>query len=1399
MKPEQEALGGPPRVLNDRYEVLRQIGQGGMGAVYLVHDRQDQRQVALKSFPPAARRVEDLAHFEHEFLTLSRLSHPNIARVYDFGVIEGTQDVFFTSEFIDGQDLLEVTEAASELELARLIVQVCRGLEYVHSREIIHYDVKPTNILVTRGPDGQPLVKLIDFGLAARRVDDALGVIKGTVSYLAPEVARHLPVDHRADLYSLGVTIYQCLTRLLPFQGATNLDVVRKVVSDEPPNPREVRPGLDRRLSALVLKLLAKEPGARGAGGNEVIRALGEIFGEDFAIEPRQAALDFVGSGGFCGRDAEFAALTRAFDRVFSWRDEDDPLKELPPVFSELPRSGSGSTGFVTTSSGGFVLELSDVAAPNETRGSSGGGGSGSVDAWTALERDVALDDEDEEEGEAPAAQVPSPADGPLPHLVLVSGELGVGKTRLLREFKTHAQLRRVAVVEGAASERAGGAYAPFVEVFRGILGLWRNDEGGALRPRQTDPLRRRLLQRYGAELVRLIPELDESVLPTPARTRLDDEQEELRLLDALAQFLIGYSRSRPLVVLLHDLDRCDPQTLELLRYLVRNLNLIESARALSRGAGVRPLRLLVVGSYRPGDEARSEEGPSEETRPGTAGAGEEPGPEHAVVTALRELAGEPVVAQVALEPLSAEQVHTLVESMLGQGTDPRRLAGRIFAETKGNPYFTVELMRSLVESGALSRRGGEWKLDLEGGFAIPKTMEEVILARTRRVSPEERVPLQVMAVLGRPTTVHELAALAGQGSSALVALLAQLERRRVLHSDHRDDGQVYGFVHDVARDAVYEAIDPAERIQLHLACGEHLERRAELGHPADPEQLVRHFTAAGERAKALEYGIRAGDEARAVHAYQRAIGAYRDALALLPTGSRRWRDLYLRIGQLLARTGDTEGAVSVYTRLLEKGGRLSPGERVQAHLRLGEALEQRGDFDGALEGLAQGTMASYGQDGLEREAALLFAATASIYEQTGRYQDAIGFCEAGLHRLHGLSEGEEAARVRLIEGRCRLALGEGEEAERALDRCLQIRRRLADEPGMAEVLGELGLAALAKGQHEEAARRFERALERETALGHVAGMALAARRLAQACDELCDYERAVSLLRRALNVHEKTGNRAEAARTLVQLGRTLGAMGEVQDAIEQLGRARALCAELDLRSSLARALNSEAALLASLGEREGARAAATEALRQASLGDLPRQRAAALESLGRVQRLEGDLDGAEQLLHEAQALFRKQDDPSGVARTTLEVLQILLQRRARELASATLEQLVAQGVPAPQQPALALLRVEVAVACAEEVGSRELGALERTAAHAARTQDQALAWQVATTRGRVLERMGQRDAALRSFVEAMTGIRRLLESVPARLRPGYLVLPECARCKDDFARLRDLGAVAEG
>jgi serine/threonine protein kinase/tetratricopeptide (TPR) repeat protein len=1382
-----------------------------MGQVFLAFDRQAARNVALKCFPQDARRHEDLAHFEHEFLTLSRLRHPNLAEVYDFGVDEGTGDVFFTFQFIDGHDLFEWSEGLAEDELAGLVVQVCRGLEYIHSRQIIHYDVKPSNILVRRAEDGSPQVKLIDFGLAAEQVDDALGIIKGTVSYLAPELARHLPVDHRADLYSLGVTLFHCVTRTLPFKGETNLDVVRRVVSDPPPNPRSYRPEISRGLAELILRLMAKEPSSRYPGGNDVIRVLGRCYGHDYGTEPREALLTFVTSGGFFGRDEELRSLTTAFDQIFTWAwQDDDELPELPEPKPEddggaEPKSDSGSLGFVLSASdsdhssdwglrppGGEPEEVSErlhvLRAPTDRPPSVLPDTASSFDplgpsatysrSGSRSASGAGVEESLEEPREPPC---------PLPQVQLVSGEVGVGKSRLLQELKTYAQLRRAAVAEGHGS-RTGGAYSAFVQVFRAILGLYPEggDQGKPLRPHHNDPLRRRLLQRYGAEMVRLIPELDSSAMPVAPRAQLAPEQEEVRLLDALAQFLIGYSRSRPLVILLHDLDEAGVKTLELLRYLCRNLALIESTRAVARragGPGPRPLRLLVVASYQP--------------------SAIENQPQGAVLESLLE---EAVTSSVSLGPLGPEQVYQLVESMLGVGSEPRELAARIYDEAKGNPYFTVELMRSLVESEALTYRHGRWETRLESeSLALPDDVAEVIRERARRIPSEDRGVIDLLAVLGRGATIHELSALSGDEARGLVAKLGELERRQVLHAEHAGDAvgaRRYDFIHDLAREAIYASIQVEDRLRLHLECGTYLEKRHRLGGGAvDLGELVRHFTAAGDRKRALSYGIRAGDQAGAVHANHQAIEFYGEALALLPVGSARWRDLLMRLGDLLALTGAYDQAVEAYDRILvpDVEERLGPEERARAFRRKGEVLERQGDYDAALETLSQGAFTAYEQDGLEREAAGLFAATASIYQLTGRYQDAIGFCEVGLSQLLGMPEDDEVAQLRTVMGRARLALGDTAGAEEELELVLSIRRQQGNDAEQARTLADLGEVALETGALREATERFERALEREAAIGHAAGIAKAAARLARSCQGLGDLERSASLLRRALSIHTKSGARAESVRVLNELGRLHLMRGEYTLALEHLRRAHGESERLGLLADTARALNGEARLLAGLGQLRGASEAATEALRLASLqGDVPRERAAALESLGRVEvaRTEDpdDLERAEQLLHEAQALFRAQKDQRGVLRTTLSVLDIFLRRGDLQLLEATLAS-VQDELPPRERAWLQLYRVRGALAKPEAPNKVLLGELERAVAVGERFADAELLWRVAQARGQLLARLGHLESALESYVEAMSGIRELRDQIPEQFRNHYVRSPQCLACREEFMDLRSQAA----
>ena len=204
-------------LINNRYHIIKELGRGGMGGVYLVEDiLKDKRKIALKRILPERDDIGFIEYFKHEFEALTRLNHPNIARVYDFGAEEEEGKYFFTQEYLRGSDLYDATEDIREEDLYNLIIQIARALEYIHFRGIIHYDIKPANILVVG--DTERYIKLIDFGLSEFGFNIEGSLTKGTVHYMSPEVREGRDVDLRSDLYSLGITLFEVTTRRLPIE-----------------------------------------------------------------------------------------------------------------------------------------------------------------------------------------------------------------------------------------------------------------------------------------------------------------------------------------------------------------------------------------------------------------------------------------------------------------------------------------------------------------------------------------------------------------------------------------------------------------------------------------------------------------------------------------------------------------------------------------------------------------------------------------------------------------------------------------------------------------------------------------------------------------------------------------------------------------------------------------------------------------------------------------------------------------------------------------------------------------------------------------------------------------------------------------------------------------------------
>ncbi len=292
-----------PKTIANRYKVVRLLGEGASGKVYLVADKlQKDKRIALKLLEaPGVRHLELL---RHEFTILTKLQHPNIAQVYDFGFDEESGFWFYTSEFLKGKDIIKAGKKLTYAARSRLFAQVLRALQHIHSRGIVHYDVKPSNIIV----DTDGAAKLIDFGLATTATP-ITGAMRGTVGYAAPEVVRGELGDPRSDLYSLGSAFYESLAGRRPFIAESAIEVLRTQAKTEPEPIHKIDAKVPQELDRLILRLLERNPVSRFQSANEANRALSQAMDISLQEETVETAMAYLLSGGFIGRDEEFKEL----------------------------------------------------------------------------------------------------------------------------------------------------------------------------------------------------------------------------------------------------------------------------------------------------------------------------------------------------------------------------------------------------------------------------------------------------------------------------------------------------------------------------------------------------------------------------------------------------------------------------------------------------------------------------------------------------------------------------------------------------------------------------------------------------------------------------------------------------------------------------------------------------------------------------------------------------------------------------------------------------------------------------------------------------------------------------------------------------------------------------------
>jgi serine/threonine protein kinase/tetratricopeptide (TPR) repeat protein len=328
---------GVMALINQRYQTLQLLGQGGFGSVYKVSDEFENGKIlALKKIKSEVLSKKAVKVFKHEFKFLISLIHPNLVKVHDFDIDKDTDELFFTMEFIQGNSLFKsLKESFSWEKVENNMIQAARALSYIHSKEIIHYDIKPDNIFI----DDYGKLKIMDFGFAGSKNTNE---VRGTMQFIAPELILKKEVTHKIDFFSLGVTFYFSITGKLPFRGKDKQEIMANSIKGIYTPIENLRKDIPKKLSRVIVRMMDPDPDKRYECADEILADIIDDPQKKNSVQylfTNQGIRSYISSGKLIGRTKELHFLMTSSSKVFN----DKVFYDNKPIFL-VGRYGNGKS-----------------------------------------------------------------------------------------------------------------------------------------------------------------------------------------------------------------------------------------------------------------------------------------------------------------------------------------------------------------------------------------------------------------------------------------------------------------------------------------------------------------------------------------------------------------------------------------------------------------------------------------------------------------------------------------------------------------------------------------------------------------------------------------------------------------------------------------------------------------------------------------------------------------------------------------------------------------------------------------------------------------------------------------------------------------------------------------------
>ncbi|MEO0085370.1 MAG: tetratricopeptide repeat protein, partial [candidate division WOR-3 bacterium] len=987
----------PLHLVGDRYQILDYLGGGESTEVYKVRDIIADRVVAMKVLRDEAGKEGEL-RLSREFYYLSRFSHSGIAAAYDYGTA-GEHRPFFTMEFVDGIPINAYFAKGYTPELLKVTVQVLQALDSIHAQGLIHCDIKPQHIMVV-SEEAEVRAKLLDFGFAERAVLGEGAVPRGTLGYVAPEVFKGVDADARADLYSLGMVLYETVTGRGPGQEADLRAWLKMQYHSEFEPPRRFNPEIPEVFEQVILTLIRREPERRPRSARAVVGML-VGRGEESGVVVNTGRYLMV--PGFVGRSGHLEELKRRLDEA-----------------------GRGQAG-----------------------------------------------------------------------AVCICGERGVGKSRLLAEFKFLAQLEGATIV-AAEPASLGARSQSLVETVLDYLRAY-----------------------------------SQAGLPGVEGAEAASAESKFRLFESVTQrlreFSLSHRVSRSLVLLVDDLELFDPTSLEFLRYLIFSLG---SERLLVVVVGLKEKRFLdLIAEF--------------ERLPRFLRVSLEPMAAGEVRGLVASLVGEFsqldeltewLVETTGGNPLFViESVRALIESrVLGQR------AGSWTLESDAlRAYRPPESVSDAVRRRVESLSAGELEvLQLGAAAGGPFTLEFLRAV----VSLDETVLFNVVGQLKAEGFLRSFVA-DGQGAlilsskilEAVVTERLPVARRRENHRrvalalellyPEKQDRLVFDLAHHYAQAGIGDRAYSYSLRAGQRARGLLLTEQA-LGFFETALGLSAHAAGPRERIGLIET---VGELREATGRYAEAVDIYTQGMSIIVADRELSREKQLlarflrRLGLVHQRQGHGDEALNLLNQALSMQAEKGTSEYVQLLNDLGWSYCTRGDFDKAEALLTQAL-----QQAEKLHAHALSARTLYYFSVLAwsRYDFvlALQLAERSLGVYENLRDDYNTGHVAQFIATLWWRRGELARAREYYERCLPVQRRSGDVYYLLRSLQGLGVVSQEEGEWQRAREHFAEGLALAERVGDTAATAELNSNLGMVCDEIGDWSAAMGCLQRAAELQQRGG-----------------------------------------------------------------------------------------------------------------------------------------------------------------------------------------------------------------------------------------------------------------------------------